>query len=54
MGGQPGPSMEEEWGNQTLCRFLKPKQDLKERQLPLTENGTHITKVKWHIKDIHD
>ena len=44
MGGQLGSSEKEEWINQTLCRFQEPEQELKEIQLPLAENGAHITK----------
>jgi ribonuclease HI len=54
VGGQLGPSEKEEWGNQTLCRFQEPEQKLKEGQLPLAKDGTHITEGNWCIKDIHD
>jgi len=54
MRGQPGLGEKEEWENQTLCRFQEPEQNLKERQLPLTDNGAHTTKGNWCIEDIHD
>jgi hypothetical protein len=47
VGGQPGPSEKEEQRNQTFCKFQEPEQKLKERQLPLFENGKHITKGNW-------
>jgi hypothetical protein len=42
MGGQLGPSEKEEWRNNTLCLFHKPKQNLKEGQLPFAKHGTDI------------
>jgi hypothetical protein len=42
-------------GEIRLCvDFRNLNQEFKERQLPLAENGAHITKGNWRIKDIHD
>jgi hypothetical protein len=54
VGIKLGPSKKEEWGDQNMCQFQEPEQELKEGQSPLAKDETYFTEVDWCSQDVHD